>query len=385
MNKKNHYQNKAGLLCVLCLLLLAQGCQKQNNAPQTSQNPAVSQNAAGSDAQSMESEQEEYPETVTETLAERVTVDADVDIPEGFDFQNAKTGCAKVPLLDCEEAKKIFMGNTKIAETSEDAIEGIRDILYIGEDGSSLDIEPEEGYLSYSTPLRSYIRQAVRIEEGFSDYNGNCYSMSENLPFADREEVLKEIRSQMARLGIVIGDDYVCYALPHKTMEEQEIAYDKYGDECEENKKEKWTEEDDCYYFKFNLDFDGMPVDMEGYGDCEDGKGMVGSELSVMYGKNGFVDVDIVGLYSISDTGRTEKMLTPKEALEALKAKYDSLILTEDYLVEHMELRYVPMFDAKGNYPVEPVWIFTVVTGDEELGMDYKSRVLIGSDGKEVF
>ena len=104
-----------------------------------------------------------------------------------------------------------------------------------------------------------------------------------------------------------------------------------------------------------------------------------------MYGKNGFVDVDIVGLYSISDTGRTEKMLTPKEALEALKAKYDSLILTEDYLVEHMELRYVPMFDAKGNYPVEPVWIFTVVTGDEELGMDYKSRVLIGSDGKEVF
>ena len=381
MSKKFNYKKKGTIILLLCIFLLAQGCQNQDH---TAQNLTTASDEQKELERSLKPE--EYPETITETLTDHVNIDADVDIAEGFDFSNAKLGIGTLYTIDCEEAEKIFMGNTEIVSVDDEKNQkGIRNVFYTGADHSYLDINPEEGYLSYYTELLTYIKQSFRKDEKLSSYNGECYNMSEDLPFADRKEVVKKIRNKLGKLGIVIGNDYICYALPHKTMEEQEIAYNKYGDESEENKKEKWTEEDDCYYFEFKPEFDGIPVDIEGYGDCEDGKGMESSDFTVIYGKNGFVEVSIINLYDISDTGNTDKMLTPQEALAALKEKYDALILTEDYLVEHMELCYMPIFDAKGKYPVEPVWIFTVVTTDKETGYEYRDRVIIDRNGKEVF
>ena len=348
--KTKYYTSLAGIVGI-SLLLAACGTEE---AVQQEQNVTIVQTQDETVGTSDTETTEKYKSHIEEQLCDHVKVDANVHIPTDFNYEQEAIGKGKLGNFDSDKVKELLMKDTKSVETAEEDGE----LFYEGEDGSYLDVYPMEGYISYYTAQASYIEQTLRYGEGISSNNLDRYSQEEDLPFETRTDVIHNIRSQMKEIGIDLGENYKCYALDHETMEEEEIAYDNIGEASEEAKKVEWTQEDDCYYIVFDMECEGRPLYMDGYGDFEDGKGMDQSEISFIYSKNGFEEITIMNYYAIEDVGENISVITLEDALEALKSKYDSVILTTDITIKDIRLQYVPVYETKNSCTIEPVWVF---------------------------
>ena len=270
------------------------------------------------------------------------------------------------PLIDSEKAKDFFFKKgthlTKQLDKGYSSREiGDYDIdLYYNADDSVLSCEKMD--IIYTDFNIDSILKCVYTNPEIDSYNLDKYSLTDNLPFASREEVFQKIKNAYKTLSNVqISDDYQAYALDYKTLKKEEVPTDVYGDIQESERKQNWSHDDDTYYFILHQSINNVPIRQQGYGDGYDGTGVDDTSLEVYYSKNGWISFDERWAYIFEETTEEQTILNINEALNCLKRKYELIASLESCTFTEMNLELAPVFIKDNNYEIRPIWSFKKV------------------------
>ena len=215
------------------------------------------------------------------------------------------------PNLDEEKIKKLFIDTNNIK--SREVYDGFKCrefgqyaiVNYTGKQGEQLFYEPSN--VEYSHPNIDYILNCLFTDPQFSSYNLDLYSQTENLSFASKKEIFHKVKMMFASLDVPVSEQYTCYALNHETLQKEEKPMDSARNRVEKAKKQKWTKEDDAYYFVLHQEINGIPITQLPYGDGYEGTGIELTELSAIYGKRGWISFTENWEYNLEETEEKEK------------------------------------------------------------------------------
>ncbi len=149
-----------------------------------------------------------------------------------------------------------------------------------------------ENVLNYFSDQATYILNTIMEDDRFDTYNGNEFQTTTDLAFISQEEAWNQIKSFLQEIGVEVTDAYTCYVMDYKTMQqEEEKIYQLLQEEDTKTfeKKEQWSADDDSYYFKTSIAWNGYPVIpyMSGEGNDE-------QNVSVVYDKSGIISMMII-------------------------------------------------------------------------------------------
>ncbi len=329
------------VLCTLMVISLI-GCGKTNEGG----------NDIGSSAENNRAVVElptEYNQT-----SDTITFNTAVNFPEEILNSGMKVITASPQEINSDKAFEVLMGNTEIRDYGEVGGE----LWYEGEDDSVLTIDPYN--LAYGTRFSTYVCSAFRLQQGYSDYNAYKYSTDNEFNFATQEQAFEAVKSALLSMGIDIGDQYVCYALDHTIMQEEEYLMDINGQEATAQYKDQWTEDDDSYYFIINQSFDDIPS----YHVYYEAFPMVAEEnapVQVIYNKDGIQFLNIERVFSFTEGNGVYELKNFSDIAQVIQNKYGMILGSSTYEVTSATLYYMENKIADNQYEVLPVWIINTV------------------------
>lgn len=341
---------------------------------------------------------------IKKQLAANLSVDADVVLPKGFNASKADVLTAKYHQADTALLLKTFFSQKKIKQhTSKDGDH------YQAADGSYL--SNSLGSFAFSDHGKPNIHFAFFMDpQDIDDYNADKFSATSDLPFEARNSSVGRAQKTLSSFGVDVGKDYTCYSLDHQTLQKQQDAYVARQEDDSNTAKffkadlnagrvqlqKTWTQDDDCYYFILYPEINGIPVTRQLHGSADNGTEVEGTDITVLYDKNGIVDLQADYVYD--KTGIFTKdaaLINTDKALEAIRNKYGSVILSGPVTVTKMSLQYVPILADKSrkNFKLTPAWVCDIKqvyekqnkqTG-KKISRSICSEVLIDAvTGKEV-
>ena len=167
--------------------------------------------------------------------------------------------------------------------------------------------------LNYFSDQSAYVLNTIMDDTRFSDYNGNLYQQRTDLDFMSQDDAWNQVSSFLNEIGVEVSDDYTCYVMEYSTMEQEE---DKIYQALQEQdmkpfeKKEQWTVEDDSYYFKTHLVWNGYPVI-----PYMSGEGIDEQNVSIVYDKTGITSLTVNGDYPMEMKNEID-IKSPEKVLE---------------------------------------------------------------------
>ncbi len=201
----------------------------------------------------------------------------------------------------------------------------------------------------------------------------------EELDFGDSEEIAERYLSYLEELtGRKLSDTYDCVTLSETTLSQLADTIDID------------TDSEDCYYFLFYYDIDGLPIDymqityeMEDDESCTDflagtipdGGNIVTNRpewpLEIAVSEDG---VSYLEFDNFRDKGEIYKesldILTPTDILEKIVSYYDTKLLLDDMIITDMRLIYNSGFTDGENDLIDsifcPMWKVTVYDCEAE-------------------
>jgi hypothetical protein len=255
-------------------------------------------------------------------------------------------------------------------------------------DNSSLEVCGN--YLSYTTPQYQKIINTFFDDDSLEEYNADKYATGNNLEFMSITDAKNQIYQTLISLGIELSEQFTCYTLDYKTMQKEEILYDKWGDIIEDGSKTSWSEEDSCYIFDFQQEYNGMVINSNGYGDYLSG-GLNGTTIRVIYGQHGIIDCSIDGVLEFEDTTEDESIISLDQAVEVVKDKFDLIIQEYPLTIKKIDLEMLPITDKKDytQLHIIPAWKFEVIEDIVDTDgnqVQLNSQILInGLNAKEIY
>ena len=327
-------------------------------------------------------------DSIVLSLDENTQVNAEVSIPESL--QNMKMNLVKAhrPTMKEEDIQKLFATEMHVDKKVMDKGYKSRELgeydisLLYGKEGEFMEVSPTDIY--FHTPEYDYYLNCLFTDPAFDDYNLSRFSLTKELPFASRENVFQIIKNYFDALGISISDDYEAYALNHKKLQKEEKPMDADGKILEEDKKDRWTKEDDAYYFILQQEVDGVPIRQVQYGDGFQGTGIEQTELMAVYGVRGMIAFREYWGYVLEETMEEREIISLDQALESLQKKYDMLLTEDSTLFDEIALELMPVFIRDNEYEIHPVWAFRGQIQVEDWGSSDIELFFDGFSGKEI-
>lgn len=355
------------VIAALCLMLT--GCGSVEKPAGDSSAPVAA--SAGS----ADSASHGIPSHIKKQLAKNLSADADVVVPKSGNISKADVLNAKYLNVSTDTLVRQFLLNQKIERhVVQKRIESYQASggLYLnnGQSGGFFDFtnskaEPNIHYSFYPD------------QSDHDDYNADKFSTTSDLPFETRTSAFGKLKKIFSAVGLNLEDQYTCYSLDYQTLKAQQDAYVKreesnpklaasfksYLDAKKIKLKSDWSQDDNCYYFAFQQSFNGIPVTQEDHGDVDKGTDVPGTRMSVLYSKNGICDFNVEGFYQGTGVQTKDAALIGLQGvLDALKSKYESIILSDPIVVKKLSLNYVAVLldKTEENFKLTPAWVVTV-------------------------
>ena len=327
-------------------------------------------------------------DSIVLSLDENTQVNAEASTPESL--QNMKMNLVKAhrPTMKEEDIQKLFATEMHVDKKVMDKGYKSRELgeydisLLYGKEGEFMEVSPTDIY--FQIPDYEYYLNCLFTDPLFESYNLPHFSLTKELPFASRENVFQIIKNYFDALGISISDDYEAYALNHKKLQKEEKPMDADGKILEEDKKDRWTKEDDAYYFILQQEVDGVPIRQVQYGDGFQGTGIEQTELMAVYGVRGMIAFREYWGYVLEETMEEREIISLDQALESLQKKYDMLLTEESTLFDEIALELMPVFIRDNEYEIHPVWAFRGQIQVEDWGSSDIELFFDGFSGKEI-
>ena len=234
------FKTKKALALCLCAITLSTcftGCKANKSKQKTTTNNTSEKFTVSGDNLSLDTTIEKVPDSIDEVVV-------------------------KPYKIDVEKTKDIFLD--KAEKVSYDVPDNTKE-YYQDKEGNQIRIDNKEG-LYFTTEFYWNLMNCVRLDPRDEKYNGDKFLKDTDLDFMSREEALNVLLDKLELLGIQLGDiEFSCYGLEHNTLEEEEYAEDVEGQEDKSVYKDKWTKDDDCYYFVIRQKKNGI-VEYHKYG-----------------------------------------------------------------------------------------------------------------------
>ena len=137
-------------------------------------------------------------------------------------------------------------------------VPGVDTKQYSGKNGDVLDIN-EAGF-TMDSDFYGYIFNSFHPSTIDGAYNAEKWSRTTDFEFMSRQEALDLVVKKLKKCGIDLGDyEASFYCLDYKTLKKEEKVWDKDGVAPKSEWKDKWTEDDNCYYISIRQKFNDIP------------------------------------------------------------------------------------------------------------------------------
>lgn len=349
----------AAILLTCCFLT---GCQAgtEKAADTKEQNEATQEG-------STKEEKSEFPDTIQLDVSENVKVNAECFYPEDFvEGEGVKVIQSGNTLWDSREhiVEMFTKGQPIIDKETTDFDENYQTENYSLTETTGLYISTVN-VLNYFSEQATYILNTIMDDERFSDYNGELYQKRKDLDFISQDEAWNQVKSFLNEMGVEVSNDYTCYVMDHVTMEQEENnIYQMYqADDVKPfEKKEQWTIEDDCYYFKTRLVWEGYPVIPQ-----ITGEGIDEENVTVIYDKTGIISLTVNGHCPLKKE-KEISVQSPKKVAERLANVLKDIISETTYELQQIELcqAVIGMDHETGVSEIVPAWKCSVLVKDGE-------------------
>lgn len=221
---------------------------------------------------------------------------------------------------------------------------------YSGKNGDVLDIY-EAGFTMFSD-FYGYLFNSFHPSTIDGAYNAEKWSRTTDFKFMSRQEALDLVVKKLEKCGINLGDyEASFYCLDYKTLKKEEDVWDKSGNPAPKSEwKDKWTEDDNCYYISIRQKFNDIP-EYHPMGGIDKRYEEANEAVQAVVSKDGirYWNVDYVMQYE--NTGKFEKILSPQEILDkVIENKYYQYEYAEkpEYKLTKMNLCYFSDVDYAG-------------------------------------
>lgn len=299
---------------------------------------------------------------VSQRLSSGVIVDADTTEVKGV--TSLPIYFAHPVLINYSKAKELLLSEKTIVMEDEQEVKGgILDSSLHScrtEDGFFFSSSGADLYLMNETASKvSRIFNFVEMGTGATDTTGK------NLDFQDLDHVKNEVEGILQDLRISYLNEPTCYTMDYASLMKAAENYNAFEKESGLSKEfVTISEADACYVLRYQIAIEGMPISSHENGSFGDGSWTSGTMAECIYSKDGLVGLSLA--YQLEADGAENEGaqgLSLEEALELLDQKYNSMILEGSYLVDNIDLEYVPL-PQKGSLAqctVVPTWRFSVL------------------------
>lgn len=266
------------------------------------------------------------------------------------------------------------------SEKIQNEIPGDNGEYYIDEKGNSLSIIDNTG-INYWTQFYWYIMNSFRLDPRDEKYNGDKFSKTKEFKFMSRDAALNVLLDKLKEIGVELGDiEYSCYSLDYKTLKKEEYAEDMNGKEDTSVYKDKWTKDDNCYFFAIRqksnniVEYHKFAGLMRNYEDCN-------SSIQAIVSKRGVESLEMQCALKFENTGNKIEIMQPQEVLDIVSNKYGKVIGGQSYTITSFNLCY--MTDVYDNYSVTPIYQCHMVEKNEE-GTRVEQLLIDAVSGEEL-
>ena len=309
------------LIWILVGCCLLSGC-RSGNANLNEKNVSDTEVTEES-AESRKETEQDFPQRIQEDVSENVHIDAECVYPENFQEGKGLKAVQSGSTLweQWEQIVDKFAKGNPVLDVEETSYDDFQSESYTLTETTGISIT-SENVLNYFSDQATYILNTIMEDDRFDTYNGNEFQTTTDLAFISQEEAWNQIKSFLQEIGVEVIDAYTCYVMDYKTMQqEEEKIYQLLQEEDTKTfeKKEQWSADDDSYYFKTSIAWNGYPVIpyMSGEGNDE-------QNVSVVYDKSGIISMMIIGHYPMQEKEKIdiESPVKVTELLEEPLEKY---------------------------------------------------------------
>ncbi len=343
---------------------------------------------------------EEFPKHIDMVISDKVTVNADVIVPEGVDFSNMNTYNAEACLFKESDPMELFeikdnrvlelyyeANETDYDDCPEDFKFDVKRYLIYNADNrdagnmyrGSIDWGGDELFYHDFTESQCKIRSLYYL--GITQESADEVDCGKDFDFMTREEAKAKAEN------IISSVTNFDYNITHVLSVEKETL---------DLLNEKWDytspyETKDSYLIYYTYTVDG--IDFPYVNSVTDAT----SELPLKYLTCAFVWITEDGVISYtlptaefdmklnSVATQGNKIIGPEEALEKVKESIDSMCSLFDAEVFQISLNYVPYKKGRTlrenkNYEIRPVWkIYVRTVGNDDIVISEKPLPLEGN------
>lgn len=358
-------KKKRKMVCALLLLSVLgfSGCQKEQRKAEVSKSDFLDQ---------------EIPDHVSEEVSKNFIIDADVHILRGFEDGMADVLRVKMIPFDQKQVISVFAADHPVAEEKSNSyMDGSSDTTYFFENGDQVYVSDD--FLSYQTELSGYLNYSARLSYGQAGENRDLFAaVKEDFSYSSIDAAEKNCYEMLKKVGVPVLEKSKCrFRLKHQLLEAEEEPLVMVGlpDEYNPKPKEKWTEEDDCYYFEFYQMIDGCGIIPDVYLPMGE-RIYSASVMRVICNQAGIVQLSMSNGWDCSEILEKDKPLVGfGEALDTIKKKYEKVVSKEMLELIEIELGYTGFRESAEENWIEqmvfsPIWLFRVkktetIEGDE--------------------
>lgn len=340
MEREVNMKGKYALMLVCSFLLLCSGCAEDNKV-----------------VEDKAEHQPDFEKYIQSDVSEILKVNANCVFPtECQSGIGIKAELGDELLWDRKDnLAEIFLGSKVTEEETKDYGIQKEKRYYTANHEERLSVSTE-GYLDYKkVDQYIYISNVLYADDKFDSYNGDVYLQKENHDFLSQKDAWENIRKFLDSIDVEVSEAYTCYVMDYASMEKEEASlYLQMQEQGEKTfqKKEEWTEADNCYYFKTYTMWNGYPVR-----PVYTGEGIDENNVVIVYDQNGILALQIDGYYSLEE--KQEIVLhTPKEVVTKLQTFLENIISDNTYELQEICLcqKIVGIDAQKHEATIVPVW-----------------------------
>lgn len=257
--------------------------------------------------------------------------------------------------LNSEKAYDILFDGIEVEEIIEIEAEFGKEVQYIGVDEETLYIVRD--HLNMSKAIFNYVLHSFNLEG--EDYNADQYLTGEEFEFMGIDEAYRSIVEIGSGFDLDISGIYNCYSLDYKKLKENEYVTDNKGKEDKTKYKDKWTEDDNGYFFAIHQIQQGCVVQYPLAGIfkevCD-----ANAPVQVLYTQNGIGRLDIYELFTFRQSNELLVLKNFEEIADTIADKYNMILTDYKYEVTKAELFWRPVETENQSYEMVPAWEITI-------------------------
>lgn len=309
---------------------------------------------------------------ISEQLNENLIAEANIELPKLFNGE-VKVINSVLKELDIDKVIEILMPDE---ENIEQPVEGV----YITED-KNINIGK---YLSYSTQNVQYYSSIYSPEKCIENLA---------LSFMEIDQAYQEVINTLKDIGVENITLKHVYSMDTNLMKQEEkikMEDESFDEDLKNGRalyKGEWNDDDGCYVFEFEQNYNDIAI-LDNVYITSDDRCVFGGNVRVFFTKFGVESIVINAIYDKVSEEEASMTIEQSEALNLLKRKYDTIIMTDNMVVTNMKITYIPVMNDKSGdeFQLVPAWDFTIIAeGKQEAAEEYEIHIYFNAITGEEF